>query len=131
MAEITTIKGNNNLVIDFFTTPAVLLTCTDNFGNVWSEINVTLSASERTERGFILLPQISTLYPSNTQINFSIDESLGACTFEPYRSRDVGGEENSINGSTNPVTLQSNNSTLQFSSGSNNNWFVPALYTDI
>lgn len=124
MAEITTLKGNNNLIIDFFTTPVVLLTCTDNFGNVWSEINVTLMASDRTERGFINLPQISSLYPSNTQINFTIESSLGACTFQPYIS-------NSINGLERQVNLPSNNSTLQFSSGSNNNWFVPALYTDI
>jgi hypothetical protein len=127
MADTTTLKGNNNLVIDFAQTPVVALTCTDNFGNVWSEMNVTLMASEFTERGFIRLPQISTLYPLTTQINFTIQNSLKLCSFEPYRSDYLGEDVNTINGNLNPITLIADNSTIPFSSGLNNNWIVPQL----
>jgi hypothetical protein len=131
MAQITTIKGNNNLVIDFAQTPEVALTCTDNFGNVWSEMNVTLMASDRIPQGNIFLPQISTLYPLTTQINFTMDSSLGVCVIEPYISRNVGEKSNTINGLEDNIVLRSDNSTTPFSSGLNNNWFVPALFKNI
>ena len=125
MPQITTIKGNNNLLIDFSTTPVILLACTDNFGNVWSELNVTLTASEpATPDQTIFLPQISTLYPSNTIINFTLNESIKGVTIYPYQddlTKDL------INGSAEKVFLMGDNSTLPVTSGSNNNWIVPQL----
>jgi hypothetical protein len=124
MSDITTIKGNNNLVIDFSTTPVVKLTCTDNFGNVWSELNVTLTASGlSTQDQTILLPQISTLYPLNTIINFTLDSSMGMATITPYSDLTL----DLINGSTENILLKGDNSTIPFTSISNNNWIVPQL----
>jgi hypothetical protein len=112
------------LVIDFSTTPVVLLTCTDNFGNVWSELNVTLTASEPpTPDQYILLPQISTLYPLNTIINFTLDGSMKGVTIKPCADL----TQDLVNGSPEQVFLMGDNSTLPFTSGSNNNWIVPQL----
>jgi hypothetical protein len=125
MALVTTIKGNNNLIIDFSTTPVVLLACTDNFGNVWSELNVTLTASGSISPSqTILLPQISTLYPLNTIINFTLDASMGMVQIDAYSDL----TDDLINGSAQNITLKGDNSTIPFTSGSNNNWIVPQLF---
>jgi hypothetical protein len=127
MPDTTIIKGNNNLVIDFTNTPIVALTCTDNFANVWSEINVTLMASGIIDGAIIYLPQITTLYPLTTQINFTTEDSLISCSIIAYNDRFTRIYD-SINGLQQTITLQGDNSTIPFSSGLNNNWFVPALF---
>ena len=125
MPIVTTLKGNNNLIIDFSTTPVVLLACTDNFGNVWSELNVTLTASGLTiPEQTILLPQISTLYPLNTIINFTLDSSMSIATIVPYSDL----TDDLINGSAQNIIFKGDNSTIPFTSGSNNNWIVPQLF---
>jgi len=125
MPVTTIIKGNNNLVIDFTNTPLVLLTCTDNFGNVWSELNVRLISTAETPlpNQTIFLPQISTLYPLNTIINFTLDDSMGMATITPYSDLTY----DLINGSTQNAIFKGDNSTIPFTSGSNNNWIVPQL----
>jgi hypothetical protein len=60
-----------------------------------------------------------------------MDSSLGVCVIEPYISRNVGEKSNTINGLEDNIVLRSDNSTTPFSSGLNNNWFVPALFKNI
>lgn len=129
-SDLTTISGSKTIIIDVAKTPSVLLTCKDNNGNVWSEVNVTLiSSSIDVKNGNVMLPLISDLYPLSTNVYITFKKVSGAIRayIEPNPEREI--IIDTINGNTMPI-LTAPIGTLVFSSGANNNWILPALYVN-
>jgi hypothetical protein len=125
----TTISGSKTITIDVAKTPSVLLTCKDNNGNVWSEVNVTIISSSEVKNGTVMLPLISDLYPLSTNVYITFEKVSGAIL--PYKeiTEEQTISNDKINGDVMPILTESNG-TLVFSSGANNNWILPALYVN-
>lgn len=128
-SDLTTFSGSKTIIIDVAKTPSVLLTCKDNNGNVWSEVNVTvISSSIDVKNGTVMLPLISELYPLSTNVYITFKKVTGSIL--SYRDPNIEREIfDTINGNVMPI-LTAPIGTLVFSSGANNNWILPALYVN-